>query len=46
LDIDELLEMEAYWFCPERIRERNLPMKLIDVECLFDKSQIVFYFTA
>jgi cell fate regulator YaaT (PSP1 superfamily) len=43
---NELLEYEARKFCLEKIRERNLLMKLIDVECLFDKSQIIFYFTA
>ena len=43
---NEALEQEARRFCMARIRERDLPMKLIDVECLFDKSQIVFYFTA
>jgi len=41
-----MLEMEAGRFCLERIRERGLLMKLIDVECLFDKSQIVFFFTS
>jgi cell fate regulator YaaT (PSP1 superfamily) len=40
------LEERAFEFCAERIRTRDLPMKLIDVECLFDKSKIVFYFTA
>jgi cell fate regulator YaaT (PSP1 superfamily) len=43
---NEILEQESRQFCLEKIRERNLPMKLIDVECLFDKSQIIFYFTA
>ena len=43
---NEALEQESRQFCLEKIRERNLPMKLIDVECLFDKSQIIFYFTA
>jgi cell fate regulator YaaT (PSP1 superfamily) len=43
---NELLELEASRFCTERIAERDLLMKLIDVECLFDKSQIIFYFTA
>ena len=43
---NEILELESSQFCLEKIRERNLPMKLIDVECLFDKSQIIFYFTA
>jgi cell fate regulator YaaT (PSP1 superfamily) len=43
---NEILEQESRQFCLEKIRERNLPMKLIDVECIFDKSQIIFYFTA
>jgi cell fate regulator YaaT (PSP1 superfamily) len=43
---NETLEQESRQFCLEKIKERALPMKLIDVECLFDKSQIVFYFTA
>ncbi|MBL7070802.1 MAG: stage 0 sporulation family protein [Candidatus Omnitrophica bacterium] len=32
--------------CVQKIRERNLPMKLIDAEYSFDRSRIVFYFTA
>jgi cell fate regulator YaaT (PSP1 superfamily) len=40
------LEREAKAFCLERIGERSLPMKLVEVECLFDKSKIMFYFTA
>lgn len=43
---NEALEQEARQFCLEKIKERELPMKLIEVECLFDKSQIIFYFTA
>jgi cell fate regulator YaaT (PSP1 superfamily) len=43
---NETLEQESRQFCLEKIRERNLPMKLIDVECSFDKSQVIFYFTA
>jgi cell fate regulator YaaT (PSP1 superfamily) len=43
---NELLGMEATQFCIAKIKESNLPMKLIEVECLFDKSQIIFYFTA
>jgi cell fate regulator YaaT (PSP1 superfamily) len=41
-----LLEEECGRFCGERIRDRNLPMKLINVECLFDRSKVIFYFTA
>lgn len=40
------LEREAMQFCTRRIAERQLPMKLIDVECLFDQTKVVFYFTA
>lgn len=41
-----LMEQQAREYCMDRIRERNLPMKLIDVECIFDKSKVMFYFTA
>jgi cell fate regulator YaaT (PSP1 superfamily) len=41
-----VLEKEAKAFCEERIQDRNLPMKLVEVECLFDKSKLMFYFTA
>jgi cell fate regulator YaaT (PSP1 superfamily) len=40
------LEREAMEFCTRKIAERQLPMKLIDSECLFDKTKMVFYFTA
>ena len=40
------MEREAMQFCTRRIAERQLPMKLIDVECLFDQTKVVFYFTA
>ena len=43
---NEKLEAEARKFCLEKIQERGLSMKLIDVDCLFDKSKIIFYFTA
>ena len=33
-------------FCLERIRERNLPMKLVMVERLFGGRKIIFYFVA
>jgi cell fate regulator YaaT (PSP1 superfamily) len=41
-----LMEQQALAYCIDRIRERKLPMKLINVECLFDKSKVIFYFTA
>jgi cell fate regulator YaaT (PSP1 superfamily) len=39
-------EDRAFQYCQERIKERGLPMKLIEVECLFDRSKLVFFFTA
>lgn len=42
----EMLEEEAKKYCKEKIHEKNLAMKLIAVECLFDKSKMIFYFTA
>jgi cell fate regulator YaaT (PSP1 superfamily) len=39
-------EREAFIFCLERIRERNLVMKLVRVEWFFDGSKVIFYFTA
>lgn len=41
-----LMEKEAKKFCMEKIAEKGLSMKLITVECLFDKSKMIFYFTA
>ncbi|MBP7764111.1 MAG: stage 0 sporulation protein [Syntrophaceae bacterium] len=41
-----LLEEDARKFCVARIADRGLPMKLITVECLFDRSKMIFYFTA
>ena len=32
--------------CSRKIQERRLPMKLIDAEFSFDRSKIIFYFTA
>lgn len=43
---NEKLEEEAKRFCQEKIQERGLSMKLIDVDCQFDRSKIIFYFTA
>ncbi len=40
------IEKKAFTFCDEKITDRNLSMKLIDVECTYDKTRIVFYFTA
>jgi len=40
------LEEEAFEFCFGRIQERELPMNLVEVESNFDRSKLIFYFTA
>jgi len=40
------VEERAYRFCLERVETRQLPIYLVRVECLFDTSKIVFFFTA
>ncbi|MGL5000534.1 MAG: PSP1 domain-containing protein [Cetobacterium sp.] len=37
---------EAYRVCKERIFYHKLPMKLIEAEFTFDKTKLIFYFTA
>jgi cell fate regulator YaaT (PSP1 superfamily) len=39
-------EKEAFKFCLERIKHRQLPMKLTKVEYLFDGSKVTFYFVS
>lgn len=39
-------EEEAYNVCLQKIAERDLAMKLVDVEYQFDGNKITFYFTA
>ena len=39
-------EKEAFKTCQKKIKEHNLKMTLTDVECKFDDSKILFYFTA
>ena len=39
-------EQEAFSICQKKIQEHNLEMKLVSVECMFDNSKIIFYFTA
>lgn len=45
-EANERLADEARHFCRDRILERQLEMKLVDVEVYFDRSKLVFYFTA
>ncbi|MFO7882575.1 MAG: regulatory iron-sulfur-containing complex subunit RicT [Kosmotogaceae bacterium] len=37
---------EAFKTCKERIKEHRLPMRLLEVRYMFDRSRIVFYFGA
>ncbi len=39
-------EIDALSICKEKIKKFNLPMKLVYVKYLFDKSRIVFYFVS
>lgn len=39
-------EKEAFKVCEKKIKEHKLEMKLMDVEFKFDKSKILFFFTA
>lgn len=43
---NDILSREAYLFCKRCIHERELDMKLVNVEVLLDKSKMIFYFTA
>lgn len=44
--ISRAKEDEAFAFCNERIKKRNLPMNLVKADYLFDGSKILFHFTA
>ena len=37
---------EAFSICLEKIADNNLDMNLVDVEYTFDRSKVLFYFTA
>ena len=40
------MEKEAFKVCEEKIKTHKLNMVLTEVECKFDNSKIIFYFTA
>ena len=40
------LEKDAFQFCLRKVTEKGLNMKLVKTEVLFDRSKILFYFTA
>ena len=43
---NEELSKGAYQFCRKCISKHKLGMKLVDVEVFFDRSKMIFYFTA
>lgn len=43
---NELLKKDAFKICNDKIKEINLPMKLIDVTYSFDRTVITFYYWA
>lgn len=43
---NSLREQEALQFCQQRVKQRNMEMKLVRAEYLFDGSKIIFFFTA
>jgi len=45
-EIEESFASQEYKFCEAKIREHNLPMKLVSVEHLFGGDKIIFYFLA
>ena len=46
IEKNKLKEAEAFKICEEKIAFRELDMTLVDVECTFDNSKLLFYFTA
>ncbi len=46
LEENKKREKSAYDICIKKIESHNLKMKLVDVEYTFDRSKILFYFTA
>ena len=46
LEENKVKEKEAFKICEEKIEAHGLEMNLVDVEYTFDRSKILFYFTA
>ncbi len=40
------LEDEAKAFCLEKVKKRNLTMKVVGIEATLDRKRLIFYFTA
>jgi len=43
---NEALSKDAYQYCRKCVTKHKLGMKLVDVEVFFDRSKMIFYFTA
>lgn len=43
---NKIAEKEALAICIDKVKAHNLQMKLIDCDYTFDKSKVLFYFTA
>lgn len=46
LELNRKKELKAFQVCQQKIAYRGLKMHLVDVECTFDNSKLLFYFTA
>lgn len=46
LELNQQKEKKAFAVCEQKIALHGLKMKLVDVNCAFDNSKLLFYFTA
>ena len=46
VEMNRKTEEEAFAFCEKKVVELGLDMKLVEVECTFDGSKMLFYFTS
>ena len=46
MELNNKKEKDAMQICNNKIKEHQLPMKLVDVEYTFDGNKVIFYFTA
>ncbi len=45
-EYNKLKEKDAFKICLDKIAQHGLDMKLVDVQCSFDNSKLLFYFTS
>lgn len=46
IEKNKIKEKEAFEICEKKIAQYKLNMNLVDVECTFDNSKLLFYFTS